>query len=437
MGGALGNLFDRYLDPSWREDPADAKLWQRVDDIPDEELWRTHERRRERLIAFARRRLRAQLEEQGASPSRIERAQGVLDPAALTIGFGRRFTAYKRATLILSNVGRLARIVNDRERPVQIIYAGKAHPADQPAKELIGHIIHLARSEDFRRRIVFIEDYDMCVARYMVQGVDLWLNNPRRFLEASGTSGMKAALNGVLNMSIPDGWWDEAYRPEIGWAIGRGEVYEDHNYQDAVEANAIYDLLEKEVIPLFYDRGPDGLPRRWIARMKAAMKVICPYFNAERMVQQYAENFYSPGAQRYIRLAEDGMARAKALGQWKANLYRCWPEIRAISVENDAPTKISVGSQLRVQVLIHLGSLEPKDVTVELYHGRLDTRGEISPGAATVMSCVEVEGDGNYTFAGIIPCRFSGSYGYALRLLPHHEDLSNPYEPGLILWAGS
>lgn len=433
----MADLFDRYLGPSWREDPADTDVWRRVDDIPDEELWRTHERRRERLIAFARRRLRAQLEEQGASLLRMERAQEVLDPAALTIGFGRRFATYKRATLILRDLERLAQILNDRERPVQIIYTGKAHPADQPAKELIRDIVHLARRDEFRRRIVFIADYDMCVARYMVQGVDLWLNNPRRFLEASGTSGMKAALNGVLNMSILDGWWDEAYRPEIGWAIGQGEVYQDHDYQDEVESNAIYDLLGKAVMPLFYDRGPDGLPRKWIAMMKTAMKEISPYFSAERMVQEYAETFYFPGAQRYARLAKNGMARTKALVKWKADLYGSWPQIRAVRVENDAPTQVRVGSKLRVQALIHLGTLKPQDVTVELYHGRLDTRGEISPGTATVMSCVDMKGDGHYTYAGIIPCRSSGSFGYALRLLPHHEDLSSPHEPGLILWAGS
>ena len=433
----MADLFDRYLGLAWRENPADPEVWKRVDDIPDEELWRTHERRRERLIAFVRRRLRAQLEERGARPSEIERAKGVLDPRALTIGFGRRFTTYKRATLILRNLERLAHILNDKERPVQIIYAGKAHPMDRPAKELIRQIIHLARREEFRRRIVFIEDYDMCVARYMVQGVDLWLNNPRRFLEASGTSGMKATANGALNMSTLDGWWDEAYQPEIGWTIGRGEVYEDHNYQDEVESSAVYDLLEKEVTPLFYDRGSDGLPRKWIARMKAAMRAICPYFNTDRMVQEYAECLYLPGFQRFMRLAEDGMARAKVLAEWKANLYRYWPEVRVVSIETDTPTEIKVGSQLRVQALIHLGSLKPEEVTVELYHGLLDTKGEISPEEATVMSCADVKRDGDYTFVGVIPCRFSGRYGYTLRLLPHHEDLGNLYEPGLILWTRS
>ncbi|MDY7039781.1 MAG: alpha-glucan family phosphorylase [Chloroflexota bacterium] len=431
------DLFDRYLGPAWRDGQTNPEIWERVDEIPDEELWRTHERRRERLVTFARRSLRTQLAKRGAPPSEIEAAKGVLDPEALTIGFGRRFAPYKRATLILRDPERLARILNDTDRPIQLIYAGKAHPRNQPAKELIKQIVHLARSEDFRRRIVFLEDYDMCVARYMVQGVDLWLNNPRRFQEASGTSGMKATANGAINMSILDGWWDAAYQPEIGWAIGRGEIYQDHNYQDEVESNAIYDLLEKEVSPLFYDRGHNGLPQKWVAKMKAALKAICPYFNTDRMVREYTERLYMPGAQRYALLSADDMARAKALAEWKANLYQRWPEIRVVSIGTDTPVEIKVGSQLQVQATIHLGDLKPEDVTVELFHGPLDVKGEIAPGGATVMSYAEEKGDSNYTFVGVITCRLSGRYGYTLRLLPHHEHLSDPYEPGLILWAES
>ena len=433
----MAALFDRYLGPGWREDPADPEVWLRTDDIPGEELWGTHERRRGRLIAFARRKLRAQLEKRGAPPSEIEQAKGALDPSALTIGFGRRFATYKRATLVFRDPERLARILNDPERAVQIIFAGKAHPMDQPGKEMIKQIVGLARQEEFRQRIVFIEDYDMNAARYMLQGVDLWLNTPRRFREASGTSGMKAAANGAINMSIPDGWWDEAYQPELGWAIGRGEVYEDHDYQDELESNAIYDLLEKEVVPLFYDCGPGGLAHGWIAKMKAAMKAICPYFNTNRMVRDYAERFYMPAARRSIRLAEDGMARAKALAEWEANLRQNWHELRVVSVDTDEPTETKVGEQLRIDALIHLGALEPDDVTVELYHGLVDTRGEISPAEVTVMHCAEIKEDGSCVFSGVIPFCSSGRYGYTLRLLPHHEDLNSPYKQGLILWAGS
>jgi len=431
----MASLYDRYLGPRWLERPDDPTIWERVDEIPDEELWRTHERRRERLIAVVRRRLRQQLERQGASPSEIERADDVLDPKALTIGFARRFATYKRATLILRDPDRLARILNDQDRPVQIIFAGKAHPKDHPGKELIQQIVRLSQREEFRQRIVFIEDYDMCIARYLVQGVDIWLNTPLRLREASGTSGMKAAANGAINMSTLDGWWDEAFQPHAGWAIGRGEVYEDLNYQNDIESKAIYELLEKEVVPLFYDRNSRGLPHKWIALMKAAVRAICPVFNTNRMVREYAERFYLPAAQRYERLAEEDMARAKALAQWKSFLHTHWPEIRVDSVEADIPAQIKVGTELQVRAQVHLGVLEPKDVTVQLYYGPLDTKGEISKGEAIAMRWEESTGEGNHVFVGFISARASGRYGYTVRILPQHEDLNHPYEPGLILWA--
>ena len=431
----MAGLYDRYLGPRWLAHQADQTVWGRVDEIPDEELWRTHERRRERLVAVVRRRLSEQLEKRGAPLSEVERASEVLDPAALTIGFARRFATYKRATLILRDPDRLASILNDKAHPVQIIFAGKAHPQDNPGKELIQQIIHLARREEFRRRIVFIEDYDMSIARYLVQGADVWLNTPLRPREASGTSGMKAAANGVINVSTLDGWWDEAYEPDTGWAIGRGELYEDLNYQNDIESRAIYGILEKEIVPLFYDRNSNGLPYKWIARMKAAMRTICPIFNTNRMVREYAERFYLPAAQRYRHLAEDGMARAKALAQWKSHLHEHWPEIQVDNVEAEVPAELKVGAELQVRAQVNLGALDPQDVTVQLYYGPLDTRGEIPKGEVISMKWVESNGDGSHVFVGAIPCRTSGRYGYALRVLPHHEDLSNPYEPGLILWT--
>jgi starch phosphorylase len=431
----LADLYDRYLGPRWLERPDDQTIWERVDEIPDEELWRTHERRRERLVAVVRRQLRDQLEKQGAPPSEIERAGEVLDPEALTIGFGRRFATYKRATLILRDPERLARILNDKDYPAQIIFAGKAHPKDNPGKELIQQVVHFSRQEEFRRRVVFIEDYDMTIARYLVQGADIWLNNPLRLREASGTSGMKATANGVINMSTLDGWWDEAYEPDTGWAIGRGKVYEDLNYQDDIESRAIYDILEKEIIPLFYDRSSNGLPHEWVARMKAAMRAICPIFNTNRMIREYAERFYLPAAQRYRHLTEDEMAQAKTLAQWKSHLHEHWPEIRVDNVEAEATAKLKVGAELQVRAQVVLGALEPQDVTVQLYYGLLNTKGEISKSEVMAMKWLELNEEGYHVFIGSIPARTSGRYGYTLRILPHHEDLCNPYEPGLILWA--
>ena len=290
----MNQLYDRYLGPKWREEHADAKLWQRVEGIPAEELWRTHERRRVRLVAFARQHLRLQLQRRGAPQSEIDAAGEVLDPDALTIGFARRFATYKRATLVLRDIERLERILNNAECPVQILFAGKAHPRDDAGKELIQRIIRLAQQKEFRRRLVFLEDYDMAMARCLVQGSDIWLNTPLRPEEASGTSGMKALANGAINLSILDGWWDEAWREAaaenrfVGWAIGRGESYDNAEYQDQVESAALYDLLEHDIVPAFYDRGVDGVPRRWIANMKGSISHLCPSFNMQRVVKQYA-----------------------------------------------------------------------------------------------------------------------------------------------------
>jgi glycogen phosphorylase len=435
----MADLFDRYLGPRWIERPADQTIWQRVVPIPDEELWRTHERRRERLVAFARRRLRAQLEQRGSRPSEISHAEEVLDPEALTIGFARRFATYKRATLLFHDVERLARIVGDRSRPVQLIFAGKAHPRDNPGKDLIRQIIHHARRPEFRNRIVFIEDYDMTVGRYLVQGVDIWLNTPRRPHEASGTSGMKATANGGLNLSVLDGWWDEGFTPEAGWAIGHGEEYSEDQfaYQDQVEANAIYDLLEKEIVPLFYERGRDGLPRGWIARMKAAMSSHAGVFNTNRMVRQYVEECYYPSAERGQVLMADGLDRAKALAAWKTNTQKQWGQVRIERIWTDGPDgqELKVGDQLDVQAQIQLGALNPTDVRVELYYGRLDADGQIVEGRLMPMLIAQSKGSGRYIFAGAIPCRSSGRLGYALRILPDHKDMGNRFEIGLVLWG--
>jgi starch phosphorylase len=354
----------------------------------------------------------------------------------LTIGFARRFATYKRATLLLRDRERLADILNDPERPVQIIFAGKAHPRDDAGKELIRQVVSLAREERFRRRLVFLEDYDMAAARYLVQGVDVWLNTPRRPREASGTSGMKAAANGVLNLSILDGWWDEAYQPEVGWAIGRRETYDAPDYQDQVEAEALYDLLERDIVPSFYDRGADRLPRRWIARMKASIGLLCHYFNTHRMVHEYTERFYLPAATRYGQLTTDDMAGARALTTWKTRVRANWARVRIEAVETKSLTEVRVGDEVRVRAQVHLGDLTPEDVAVELYLGRVDADGEIVDAETTSMEPVDSDDNGSYFFeTRASPCRKSGLHGYTVRVLPHHPDLSTPFLPGLIAWA--
>jgi len=432
----MKELYDRYLGVRWREEPADQAVWRRVDQIAAEELWRTHERRRERLVAFARRRLHRQLAQRGESQSDIALAEEALDPGALTIGFARRFATYKRATLLLRDPERLARLLNDPHRPAQIIFAGKAHPRDEPAKELIRQLVETTRQDRFRRRLVFLEDYDMAVARYLVQGADVWLNTPLRPEEASGTSGMKAVANGVLNMSTLDGWWDEAYDPEVGWAIGRRERENDVNAQNQVDAADLYDLLERDVIPTFYDRDSSGLPRRWIARMKASIGTLSSRFNTHRMVREYTEQVYLPMADRYRRLMADNLARARALAAWQARLRASWPQVRIEATDSGPTAQLRVGDPFSVRVRVYLGSLTPDDVTVELCLGRLDITGEIGEATVLPMQPVTAEGDGRHIYeVTAVCCRRSGQHGYTVRILPHHPDLATPFLPGLIAWA--
>jgi starch phosphorylase len=432
----MAQLFDRYMGMSYDGRPSEASMWKRVENIPDAELWRTHERRRERLVAFARTRLKKQLKNRAALPAEIARADEVLDPDALTIGFARRFATYKRGTLIFRNLDRLAALLNNKERPVQFIFAGKAHPKDHGGKELIAEILQFARRTEFRRRIVFLEDYDMNVARYMVQGVDVWLNNPRRPLEASGTSGMKVCCNGGLNMSILDGWWCEGYDGENGWAIGAGEEYTDLTYQDDVESRAIYDLLEQEIVPLFYSRSSDGLPRGWLRRMKRSMMTLCPVFSTGRMVAEYLTACYLPSAQRFLRLTADGLQKANALAQWRQMLQRGWNQIKVEGVEVNSSDPMQVGSELPVTVRVNLGRFKPDDVEVQLFHGLVDSLGEIPRPQLVSMSHNGTPKQGNvWEFHGSIPCRSSGQHGFAVRVLPRHGDLANAYEPGLVCWG--
>jgi len=431
----MGGLLDRYLGPRWHEDAGDTALWSRVHHIPDEELWRTHERRRERLVAFARQRLHTQLKGRGAPPTDVAQAAEILNSDALTIGFGRRFATYKRANLLLRNAERLIKILGDKDRPVQIIFAGKAHPHDTPGKEIIRQIVHFERRPEVRRRMVFIEDYDMVVARYLVQGVDIWLNTPRRPLEASGTSGMKATLNGAINLSILDGWWDEAYSVNTGWAIGRGEEYGDEKYEDEVESNNLYDLLEKEIVPLFYTRGGDDLPRAWISKMKTAMQAIGPQFNTNRMVRDYTEAMYVPSLDRYKTLTADHFTRIKRFASWKSNVRNNWGSMHIQEVKIEDHAKLLVGNTLTVKALIDLGQLRPEDVSVELYYGNLDARGDIeNPGLALMTNSAKPR-ETVYEFTGTIALEISGRIGHTVRILPRHEDLDNPFKPGLIHWA--
>ena len=430
----LIELFERYLGPRWRNEPASEKVWARINDIPDEEIWRTHERRRERLVSFARQRMQLQLKRRGASEAELNLARGTFNSKALTIGFARRFATYKRAGLIFQDIERLARILTNTDRPVQLIFAGKAHPRDDQGKEIIRRIIHRFRRADIRSHVIFIEDYDICVARYLVQGVDVWLNNPRRPLEASGTSGMKAAANGALNLSILDGWWDEAYTPEVGWAIGSGEEYNDPEYQDQVESNALYDVLEKDIVPLFYDVGSDGLPRNWIRKMKASMSTLVPVFNTDRMVHEYYNQCYQPAIERFNDLRANKAEKARALALWKRKMHDNWKDVKIIGVDSDSTGPFEVGGEVGITARVSLGALEPDDVAVELYAGVVDTAGDLVD-ASPIQMTWHSRKDGHHIFNGSVPLQKSGKLGFSLRVVPSYSETPQEHGYMLVKWA--
>ncbi len=430
----MAQLFDRYLGSGWRTEPGDQSIWERVSDIPEAELWRAHERRRERLVAVARRQLSRQLEHRGAGSAALGRAHEALDPEALTIGFGRGFATYKRATLILHNRERLKALLTDRDRPVQLIFAGKAHPDDRPGKELIREIVHFTNDPAVRQRVVFLEDYDLQLARYIVQGVDVWLNTPRRPLEASGTSGMKVTANGGLNCSILDGWWDEAYTPEAGWAIGHGEEYTDREQQDDVEADALYTLLEQEIVPLFYDRGADGIPHGWVTKMKSAMKLVCPRFNSNRMVGEYVEKFYLPAIRHTERLTSGNFQLAQEVASWREDMEDNWSDVEFLQITDDIDETTIFGDTITVAAHVNLGDLAPDDVTVQLRHGNVDPSGDIQD-PRDIQMAYDKPADGGHRFVGKITCDGTGRWGYTARVLPHHEALTNPFDVRLIHWA--
>jgi len=452
LSAEMNSLFERYLGARWSEEIVDKSIWHNIDQIPDEELWRIHQRCKERLVGFVRARLKRQLQRRGAFHTELGWAEEVLDPEALTIGFARRFATYKRGNLLLREPQRLIDLLNNTETPVQFVFAGKAHPRDTAGKEIIRQLVHFASEHpEIRRRLVFLEDYDIDIARYLVQGVDVWLNNPRRPMEASGTSGMKAAINGVQNMSTLDGWWCEGYIPDGGWIIGAGEEYDDLAYQDQVESQAIFNLLEQEVVPLYFSQSKDRLPRRWIRRMKNTIKWCAPRFNTSRMVADYTRKFYTMADTKWRELTTDNCKRVRELTAWKNAVRHAWADLAVENVEvltrdgevfgqwNGRNPELQVGSEITVSAQVRLGRLTPDDVSVQIFHGQVDSSGHIENPQIAEMRFVEGSLNDRKvgTFKGTIPCRTSGKHGFSLRILPRHKDLVEPYEQGMILWESN
>jgi glycogen phosphorylase len=430
----FSELFDRYLSPAWRTDSDNQEIWDQISTIPNEELWREKQRRRVRLVLFARKHMQRR-HKAFLTPDQSRKINEYLNPDALTIGFARRFATYKRALLLFADMDRLRDILTNEERPVQIILAGKAHPHDTQGKEVIQSIIHKVREYGLERHVVFLEDYDMVLARFMVKGCDIWLNNPVRPMEASGTSGMKAAINGCINFSILDGWWDEAFNGKNGFAIGTGEEYEDVEQQNSIDSGNIYDTLEQVIVQQFYTRDSSTrIPEKWVAIMKDCITSISGEFSTARMLKDYANKYYIPALNNYKGMTSNKAKNSAELQNWKNRVRSEWNavEILEVSVEDNMSTHI--GQEVTVAAKVTLGGLAPEDVSVQVYFGTVNHLGDMVNTAYANLQRVSSDGT-EHDYKGKYKFRENGKQGFTVRILPTNKLMVNSADLHLCAWA--
>jgi glycogen phosphorylase len=443
------DFFDRELGREWRDKLRDPEFWHALERVPDERYWGTSQDVKSRMLASVRERLQREYARKGLSPAQLRHVTRYLDPqrpGVLTIGFARRFATYKRATLLFRDRERLARLVNNPDRPVVLLFAGKAHPADEPGKGGLREIRQLMMDQQFQGRVIFLEDYDLQLARSLVSGVDVWLNTPIAPLEASGTSGIKAAINGRLNLSILDGWWAEGWTQDNGWGIPPASV-QDPERRDALEAELILGALEEEVLPLYYDQDESGCPLAWVARSKRAMMSVIPAFNMRRVLFDYTQGLYQPAAAHARRLAAEGFTGARILAEWKLRIRAAWPRV-GLRPLTDAARDLPRGERLRLRVAAHLNGLSPSDVRVQFVAQRLLPAADLAPPPLssydharrdglwqeTLTPTGENDTDGAAIFALDVEPQECGQFRTELRIHPWHELLSHPYELGLMKW---
>lgn len=428
----LAALLDRHLAPNWRDAIDERQTWAGVVDIPADALWSQHQVAKMEMLALVRERTAAQLLRTGAAPADVNAAATGLDPHALTIGFARRFATYKRATLLFRNPERLKRILNDPERPVQIIFAGKAHPADEPGKAFIQSVYQFSRQPGFAGKVIFVEDYDANIGRHLVAGVDVWLNNPRRPLEASGTSGEKAGLNGAPNFSVLDGWWREGYDGTNGWAIGAEREYPNEAAQDEADALSLYAILENQIVPAFYRRNEAGIPEEWLKVVRASIMTVGPDYSFDRMLKEYVAKFYAPADKLGRRVGDDDHAGARALTAWDSRVKDGWAQV-SVSAAGPERGEMTIGAPLVVRASLRTGVLAPEDIAVELVCVR-EGDGRAIEAVALPMRLTG-RADGVYHYEAAFDVPDSGRFAYGVRARPDHVNLPNPFAAHLMTWA--
>lgn len=438
----IKDLYDRHLGSDWTDHLDEPAFWENgMKKIPDEELWDIHQDLKSRMVDFIRGRACSQWARHGDASCDINaNASRLLDPSHFTVGFARRFATYKRAVLLFRDMDRIRALLNDPKTPMQIVFAGKAHPKDKPGQEFIRTIVDIAKQEGFRNRVFFIEDYDISVARHLVHGVDVWLNTPRRPLEASGTSGQKGPVSGIINFSVLDGWWREAYQanPESGWSIGADRDYPNTEAQDSEDARDIYSRLEQEILPLYYHRDKENIPVNWIKRMKESIMTVLPRFSTDRMVKDYYRKLYVPAMDRGKEFATDRFQTAKSVCAWKNSVRSHWNQV---AVEPDSVTdsgdsgEASLTTGFAVNAVVKLGALRPEDVQVEIYYRKVDEKGNvIADFLSDRMDMTEDLGNGRFRYSGSMKPVNGGRYEYTVRVIPGNSHLSHKHETGLIRW---
>jgi starch phosphorylase len=432
-------IFDRHFGSDWSPRLGEPGLLDRVGELPDQIFWNVRQRLKVRLLHLVRHLVRTQHLRNQGSESHLDRLLRLADPAnpdVLTIGFGRRFATYKRATLVFEDLERLREIVSDPQRPVLFLFSGKAHPADEPGKELLRRIVSVAAMPEFEGKILFVEGYGLHLSRRLVQGVDVWLNNPIYPMEASGTSGMKAAFNGVVNLSVLDGWWAEGYQGDNGWAIKPASLQLDEQRRDREESRSLYELLEDRVLPLYYDNRKDlGYSPEWIKLARRSMVSLLPRFNSMRMLGEYLNKFYRPASQQGRIYSENGFEPARTIAQWKERVRGAWPGVSLRRVE-EAAVSLSFGEELRIEVAVSLNGLRPEDIVVELVLEReqryLDPQ---VPPERHAFAAGEAAADGEHRYALQLTPGLCGKLEYRVRAYPYHPLLTHRFELGLLRWA--
>lgn len=427
----LKGLYDEYLENNWVNRLSEAEVWHDIDRIPDDRLWKEHLSLKSDMSQYIS-------HSRNARTACCEDCDNAFqaDSDVLTIGFSRRFATYKRAALIFRDINRIKKLLNIKDMPVRLIFAGKAHPADRPGQDIIKFISDVAKQEGFEGKVILLENYNISLARRLVQSVDVWLNNPRMPMEASGTSGQKACINGVLNLSILDGWWREGFNGRNGWAIGSENVINDEYLQDNYDSQSLYDVLEKEVIPLYYDRDENGIPVKWIKMMKESVKSHAWLFSTQRMVQEYTERMYVPSMERASLMAADGFNALRQLEQWKQRIYESWQHVSiALSDINSNNIDTFSGQELKLEAAVSLGGLRPDDIAAELYYAPEDSSGSINNSDIVPMKYTGDLTPGIYRFTAKFAINAGGTYSYNLRVIPLNANLSDKFALHLVKWS--